>query len=706
MANEAKFEYKIQLDLIDLASSKAGRLSQQLDAIDKTALRANQAMARVGNQLSVASTAGVAGFRNTAQQVESLRVSLLNVEAAAGNAGNNVAQVGSAAPKFNMLNMSVQQVARELPALAISANTFFLAISNNLPILADAISNARKENAALIAQNKTAIPVWRQVVSSLFSWQTGLVLAVTALSLYGSEIAKFVGDLFNFNKGLEDNRKNLDAVRAVNKAYNTELNQSVANLRYEYEALLNSAQGSETRRKAIEQMNKVYGEYMPYLLSEKSTIEEINSVYEAVNVSLRAQIALKSKQAQIEKILEESSKKQAEAIQNLQDALSEQNINTSLSDDIISSLVKDTPKWREAGDNISEAFVQATKNIKSEFSNIAFNKDVRRGIYDYIKSFYEMEGSVEAVSKRVDLLIGKTNEITNIGEVVITPDETEKSLNRNLSTIGGITNKINELKEAQNKASFEQAANIEREIQLWQQKLNLIRREIAERNAGNLAQTGSSLSVPSISPLPVPIKPVLPESFEAQDMADIQRRWKDSLKILVEDAEISGRQISGLLTGSISNFASGFGEALASGDGLEIFRSLLISVMDMLQQFGSALIAAGTASLAFQSLFVNPIAGIIAGSALIATAAAAKAALQQATAMANGGIVSGPTLALVGEYSGASNNPEVVAPLNKLKSMIEPAYQPETTGEVRFVIRGEVLEGILHKMNHKRSRTR
>lgn len=183
----------------------------------------------------------------------------------------------------------------------------------------------------------------------------------------------------------------------------------------------------------------------------------------------------------------------------------------------------------------------------------------------------------------------------------------------------------------------------------------------------------------------------------------MQVQFSDSIKEL----EITGEQISGILTGSIQSFAQNFGQALASGDGIEVFKSLLISVMDMLQQFGSALIAAGVATESFKSLFANPIAGIIAGTALIATAAAAKAALQNATAFADGGIVSGPTYALVGEYSGASNNPEVIAPFSKFKSMIEPMFTDSgMSGEVRFVIKGETLEGILSKMNRKRNRTR
>lgn len=51
-----------------------------------------------------------------------------------------------------------------------------------------------------------------------------------------------------------------------------------------------------------------------------------------------------------------------------------------------------------------------------------------------------------------------------------------------------------------------------------------------------------------------------------------------------------------------------------------------------------------------------------------------------ATPFANGGIVSGPTVGLIGEYAGASNNPEVVAPLDKLRNLIRPASQPVIVG--------------------------
>ena len=118
--------------------------------------------------------------------------------------------VGNYASGWNELSVQVQQVARELPSLAVGANTFFLAISNNLPMLADEISRAKKEYKALIAEGKNATPVWRQLVSSLVSWQTALVAGVTILSLYGKEIISWAGSLFTAKKALSETFQSLE----------------------------------------------------------------------------------------------------------------------------------------------------------------------------------------------------------------------------------------------------------------------------------------------------------------------------------------------------------------------------------------------------------------------------------------------------------------------------------------------------------------
>lgn len=104
---------------------------------------------------------------------------------------------------FSNLSMSVQQVARELPSLTMGANMFFLAISNNLPMLADNIRAARVEYEAARNAGQTAIPVWRQVLSSIVSWQTALVAGITLLSVYGKDVVSWTKSLFGARDALK-----------------------------------------------------------------------------------------------------------------------------------------------------------------------------------------------------------------------------------------------------------------------------------------------------------------------------------------------------------------------------------------------------------------------------------------------------------------------------------------------------------------------
>lgn len=276
-----------------------------------------------------------------------------------------------------------------------------------------------------------------------------------------------------------------------------------------------------------------------------------------------------------------------------------------------------------------------------------------------------------------------------------------------LNTIAGLQKKIQELKELQEKSSVQNAINLQKEIDLYQKKLDLINLQIAKGVAGNLADNKYKDTISSsVATLPVTAKISIPVEFDKATLSRSFQLMKQQFSDSIKEIEITGEQIGGILTGSIQQFASGLGEAVASGNGLEVFKSMLTGLMDMLSQFGAALIAAGTATLAFKSMFANPIAAIITGTALVAATAAAKAALQNATAFAHGGIVSGPTLALVGEYSGARNNPEVIAPLDKLQSMIEPVRQTFEGLYFETKVRGKDLYIALQGVERKNGRTR
>ena len=344
-----------------------------------------------------------------------------------------------------------------------------------------------------------------------------------------------------------------------------------------------------------------------------------------------------------------------------------------------------------------------------------------------ITAFERCLNTVQTLWKTFKQLVGLGGELEEAGGKVAAAGEEMDSANeseekstdelnneldqqgKSLATIAGLEERLNELKQKQKESSLQNAIAVQKEIDAYEQRLVALKKQIALGSHG-MERLGDNnykeaLDLPELKgvdappSLDIPIKFEVSENKIKENLMKMRQQFSDSIKEMVVFSE---EQINGLVT---SAFA-GLGEAIASGSPLEMLKRMLITVMDMLQQFGTALIAAGAASEALKAVAWSGVGAIVAGGALVAATAAAKAALSKATAFAEGGIVSGPTLALVGEYGGASNNPEVIAPLDKLRSLIDTDRADGGVGEVRFEIRGDVLEGILKKVNNRRRRTR
>lgn len=144
------------------------------------------------------------------------------------------------APKMNNIKMSMAQIARELPAITMGPQMFFLAISNNIPLLQDALSSARKEFDDLTAAGKTATPVWKQVAKAIVSPQAAIAVGITLLTVYGDEIVSFAKKMLSGKKEVISMK---EAVENLNEEFNnnaTDLAKSVTtvkNLSKEYRNL-------------------------------------------------------------------------------------------------------------------------------------------------------------------------------------------------------------------------------------------------------------------------------------------------------------------------------------------------------------------------------------------------------------------------------------------------------------------------------------
>lgn len=170
------------------AKQVIAQLEQELATLQE---RFKQAMAAGTN-----TDAQMADIQALQGVIRQLKAELQGLEEQKKKTGSTPLMKDDPAPKLNNVRMSMQQIARELPSLAMGPQMFFLAISNNIPMFTDALGSARKEYEELTKAGKKATPVWKQVLSSLFSWQTALAALITLSVVYGKEIGGWVKSLF------------------------------------------------------------------------------------------------------------------------------------------------------------------------------------------------------------------------------------------------------------------------------------------------------------------------------------------------------------------------------------------------------------------------------------------------------------------------------------------------------------------------------
>ena len=224
-------------------------------------------------------------------QISNVQKELNAAEQASGRFQRNVGNYASA---WNGLGNSVQQVARELPSLAVSANTFFLAISNNLPTLVDEIAKARKEyanfKAELKAGNKdvkAVAPVWLQLTRSILSWQTALVVGLTLLSVYGKDIIKWIGSLGKARDVTLDLLSAEQEMALARKSAWSSIAKEQTQLDILYNKLKNVTLSTTERNAAVREWVKNYKTHSDILEGEKVSIDKLNKAYKELTKEIR-----------------------------------------------------------------------------------------------------------------------------------------------------------------------------------------------------------------------------------------------------------------------------------------------------------------------------------------------------------------------------------------------------------------------------------
>lgn len=256
-------------------------------------------MREAQRNINIATDEGKARYAEMAVQINKVNDTLKALDAQNGNFQRNVGNYQSA---FNGLNTATAQIMRELPALGMNLNTFFLAISNNIPMLVDQIQLLREQNRQLLADGKQGINVFRQVLKSFVSFNSLMSIGVTLLTLYGGKIVEWIGSLLKGKDALEESA---EAAQEWSDALD-EIERSVVKATAETQAYYGVAtdlnRSMADRLAAAEKLREMHPDYLGDIDAETIAAGGAADAYDRLTASLEEQARAK---ASLDRITEE-----------------------------------------------------------------------------------------------------------------------------------------------------------------------------------------------------------------------------------------------------------------------------------------------------------------------------------------------------------------------------------------------------------------
>ncbi len=231
----AKSEENKQLKLYSAQIQEANRIAQLQVTIANSAegsynrLSAQYALNKIKlNQMSQAEREAADTGKKLETETNEIYQQMIKLQEATGN---HRLSVGNYEKAWDGLGISVKQVVRELPAAAVSLNTFFLGISNNLPVLIDEINKLRAQNKALQAEGKATVSVAKSLFKAFFSFNTLMMVLITLFSTCGKQIIEWVGRLFKGKEAALSLSKAIDDVATELESTNANYGDNITSLK-------------------------------------------------------------------------------------------------------------------------------------------------------------------------------------------------------------------------------------------------------------------------------------------------------------------------------------------------------------------------------------------------------------------------------------------------------------------------------------------
>ena len=316
----ARSEENQQLKLYSTQIKEANQIAQLQATIASSAegsynrLSAQYALNKIRlNQMSQAEREAADSGKKLEAETAAIYQQMIKLQEATGNYRLSV---GHYQKTWDSLGISVSQVVRELPAAAVSLNTFFLGISNNIPMVVDEINRLRAQNKLLQVEGKATVSVTKSIVKALFSWNTVLVVILTVFSMFGGQIIEWIGNLFKAKNAVISTTEALDNIakelESTNASYGDNI-VSLKQLQQEWKNLKTTAEKNQWIKDNKSEFDKLGVAVNDVTDAENIFVNNTEAVVNALKLRAKAAAAQKLAAEQYEKALVARNKAETEA---------------------------------------------------------------------------------------------------------------------------------------------------------------------------------------------------------------------------------------------------------------------------------------------------------------------------------------------------------------------------------------------------------
>lgn len=316
----ARSEENQQLKLYSTQIKEANQIAQLQATIASSAegsynrLSAQYALNKIRlNQMSQAEREAADSGKKLEAETAAIYQQMIKLQEATGSYRLSV---GHYQKTWDGLGISVSQVVRELPAAAVSLNTFFLGISNNIPMVVDEINRLRAQNKLLQAEGKATVSVTKSIVKALFSWNTVLVVILTVFSMFGGQIITWIGNLFKAKNAVISTTEALDNIakelESTNASYGDNI-VSLKQLQQEWKNLKTTAEKNQWIKDNKSEFDKLGVAVNDVTDAENIFVNNTEAVVNALKLRAKAAAAQKLAAEQYEKALVARNKAETEA---------------------------------------------------------------------------------------------------------------------------------------------------------------------------------------------------------------------------------------------------------------------------------------------------------------------------------------------------------------------------------------------------------